>query len=666
MSLDRAVAVAKSRAPGDNIDPAVIDLMEEMRERKRQLDPEQQWFANLCDRWDNLYFPQGFTAGGASHWADHESARLPGRSHVSVNAYPVYVDVPASLQAVTPIENMVAAVSDSGKVLKSKDAVTSAIERMFFAWKASDKFELKGHEVCVVKELYGRTAGKVYWDDEENRVCIDVVDQPRNLWLGWKNSDYRALEWALYVYRITPQTALEDWGLVVGRTGDADDPDSYPIVVNPTSAFDYSGPMTAYMTFSDLQVEVYDYWYRRPAKGAKARFGKPTKFETWNAVFVGNALVANVRHPEYNGKMPYVPLMNTYIPGRPDGRPALYDIEQLIREKDERMSENSQMMSNAVNGQYWQVTGPEAPLGPVSNLKPVRNGVIGTGPGNRLEAITPWMPEFQMEAYLSRIDRELADVSGLNDLLRGMAPSGVLDSGKAIAALVANYETRIRMKRDLYYEWRLQVWDLVVDVWSDKVPALKAIFETRPRLDIVPPSLTPRDDAEVATIAVNLKENKVISAKRAMDRVGVDDPETEQDIIRDEQTDATLNPAAVQVMAQLLGILRAQGIQPQPQVEQAAGQQAQALSDVRALAPGQQGQPQLNSPDVQPQVPGDQMPGNTPAGAAAGANGPVGANPLAPVPAAQDTTLQTAIRGGAPASRILQQQKVTQQPSGGG
>ena len=60
----------------------------------------------------------------------------------------------------------------------------------------------------------------------------------------------------------------------------------------------------------------------------------------------------------------------------------------------------------------------------------------------------------------------------------------------------------------------------------------------------------------MATIALNLKEGKLWSAARAMDRTGVDDPEAEQDIIREEQTDATLNPAAVQVMVTLMAILQ--------------------------------------------------------------------------------------------------------------
>lgn len=655
MDLTRAVAVAKQRSEMDGVDPAVIRLMDQMASRKRSVDSEQTRFNVLADRWDNLYYPQGFTLGGASHWADHESAKLRGRSHVSVNIYPVYVDVPAAMQAVPPIENMVGAPDDMGKI-EDNALLANALERVYTAWKAEEEFDLKNHKACVVKSLYGRTAAKVYWDDNTDKPTVEIVDNPRNLFMGWKNSNYTELEWAMYTYRITPTTAMEDWGLVIGQ-GEDRDGTPYPFVANPTAVWSYPvEAFTTQMVQTDLEVEVYDYWYRRPKKGAKIRFGKPTVFETWNAVFVGNALVAHVRHPEYKGKMPYVPLFNTFIPGMPDGRSELWDIEQLVREKDERYSETAQMISNAINGQFWQWTGPNAGYTVPRNLKPRRNGVVGPGPDNRLEAITPWMPEFQAEAYMARIDRDLADVSGLNDLIRGMAPNAVLNSGKAIAALVANYEMRIRMKRELFYQWRGRVWDLATDVWAEKRPALRPIMNKKIRLEILAPSLTPRDDAEVATIAGNLKELKLISAKRAMDRVGVDDPETEQDIIRDEQTDATLNPQAVQVMAQLLGILQAQGIQPQQAVMDAAGQQAQSLADTRALAPGVVGQSQLNAQGEQPVTPNEQLPGNV-------AGGP--AVPGAPEVGAQDLTLQTALREGVPSSRILQQQRVTTQAKGG-
>jgi hypothetical protein len=53
-----------------------------------------------------------------------------------------------------------------------------------------------------------------------------------------------------------------------------------------------------------------------------------------------------------------------------------------------------------------------------------------------------------------------------------------------------------------------------------------------------------------------------------MDRVGVEDPEGEKELIRDEQTDATLNPAAVLTMGQLMMMfMQLQQMQAQMQAQ---------------------------------------------------------------------------------------------------
>ena len=42
-------------------------------------------------------------------------------------------------------------------------------ERIYFAWKEEEHWDLKCHQACVTKSLYGRTAAKVYWDPDKQR-----------------------------------------------------------------------------------------------------------------------------------------------------------------------------------------------------------------------------------------------------------------------------------------------------------------------------------------------------------------------------------------------------------------------------------------------------------------------------------------------------------------
>ena len=619
---------ASAVAEREDADEEAQDLLDELRSRRLAVEPEQQVFATLCDRWDNLYYPQGFTAGGADHWADDFSAQPgSGMAHVSVNSYAPYVDIPAALTSFQPIENIIPVQqTDVGR------RTASLVERLYMAWKDQNFYEMLCHKACVTKGLYGRTASKITWDEDEKIPKFEVIDQPRNLYLGWASSQYNRLDWACYSYLVTPDVALEDWGVCVERGMD-DEGKPYPYIAYPTVTVGMDGitqivPVNNWNPSAEIKVEVNDYWYRKPRENARYEQGKPVKFETWNAIFVGNLMVKNTMHREYRGKLPYVPLFNTFVPGLPNGKSNFWDIEQLLREKDERISENAQMIHRAIAGQMWQLTGAEAPLVVDPNLKPEPNQIVAPGGGNRIEALQPWMPEFQIESYLGRIDRELVDASGLNDLMRGMAPTQVMSSGKAVAALVSNYETRMTMPRDMYYQWRQDNWTIARTMFIEKMSELKPMLEGTTKLLIESPSLTPRDDAEMSTIALNMKEGKLWSAKRAMDRTGVDDPEAEEDVIREEQTDATLNPASVQVMVSLMAMMQQLQQQAPPGLQQQTGEAQQGMAANMAAMRGQgaagTATQSMNGPGEQPMTPPEQMPGNTPEGAAMGANGPEG------------------------------------------
>ena len=264
----------------------------------------------------------------------------------------------------------------------------------------------------------------------------------------------------------------------------------------------------------------------------------------------------------------------------------------------------AQMIQSIVGGQMWQLVGPEAPDEVPPNALPKPGRVATPGPGNELRAIQPFIPSFQIEQYIGRIDRELAVATGLNDLLLGLAPAQVLGSSRAIAALIANYEARLAPKRKVFYQWMRQVWEMCARIWEIKNPAVAEIIGGQYRIDIVAPELTPRDTLELASTAINLVQNRLWSAERAMDRVGVEDPIGEKDLIRDEQTDATLNPAAVATMSQVMQQMAMM------QQQQAVMSQEQAANAQRTMQQGVPGSQSLNQPENQAQLPPEALPAN--------------------------------------------------------
>ena len=601
-----SLKMLESSLVAQELDPKNSDdytLLQEILGRKQLVDPEQNRLKALFRRMDNLYHPETMTLGGADHWSEDPSARLAGRAHVSVNIHHAYVQIPAAIQAVRPVINYVPTGST-----KEDRIAASYREQLFFRWWESNEMDLQMEQAALLKELYGHTAAKIYWDPIEKVPKISIIERPENLYLGFGNSDYNRLDWALYTYGMSPQSIQEDYGVNVipvkqgekwfPYTSRGDHAD--PIGNVWANAFERN-PLRRETAYEQMQIEVYDYWYKVATKPGKAPL-------VYNAIYVGNTLVKNEAHPEYGGQIPYIHLPNGKIPGSPYGKPALYDPEQLLREKDERITAMAQMIQSIVGGQMWQLVGAEAPDEVPPNALPKPGRVATPGPGNELRAIQPFIPQFQIEAYVARIDRELTVATGLNDLLLGLAPAQVLGSSRAIAALIANYESRLAPKRKVYYAWLKKVWEMCARIWEAKDPAVKSLIAGEYRIEIVAPELTPRDTLELASTAINLVQNRLWSAERAMDRVGVEDPIGEKELIRDEQTDATLNPASVATMTQVIAQMQ-QMQQGQQQASQDAMEQqlmmtqAQAQNAQRTLTSGVPGSQSLNQPENQAQLP---------------------------------------------------------------
>jgi hypothetical protein len=145
----------------------------------------------------------------------------------------------------------------------------------------------------------------------------------------------------------------------------------------------------------------------------------------------------------------------------------------------------------------------------------------------------------------------------------------------------------------------------------------------------------------------------------------VDDPEAEQDLIREEQTDATLNPAQVQVMVSLMAMMQQMQMQAPPGLQQQAGQAQGEMAANMAAMRGEgtaTGTESMNGPGEAPETPPEMMPGNTEEGAAMGAAGPEGAVPPPEegVPGGPPSQMlsQYQIQGGEATPRIVGQQEI--------
>lgn len=619
-AADQARGLAEL-APDDPFYATAAELLSAIQQRKHLVEPEQVRIRAQARRLDNLYYPTSVTTGGADHWPEDKPTE--GREHISNNEPPVYVDIPASLQAVPPIETYVP--RDYTPLERVQSELRS---RLYSAWLEEDERELKDHRAAIVKGLYGWTFGKVYWNAIKKQPTLQVIDAPENLYVGWGTSDYRQMDWALYCYGISPISAASEYNVSIEAVQNGQ---QFMPLVKPVGTAGHEDPIRSVYSsgmmnwagnvdvrqakirdgYEKMQVEVYDYWYRKPT-------GKQGRYQTWNAIFVGNHMVENAYHKEYDGELPFKILPNSVIPGSPYGRPELWDVEQMLRQKDEYLTFAAQMISSVVGGQMWQLTGADAPEDVPDNAMPTPGAISTPGPGNKIEAIQPWMPQMDIEAAIKRIDDSLERMTGLNGVLMGQVPDSALGSSKAITAFIAQYEARIRVKRLLFYQWRKDIWTMAGKLWSVMDKEVGKLLDDHYRLRLDAPELSPRDELEMATMAVNLTQARIWSQERAMEHVGVDLPHSEKAVIREEQTDASLNPVAVQAQMQLLATAHSLGL-PDPA---AAGQQQANNSRVLDQAPA--GGQSLNGPENQGVTPQNAQPANAPNPGVQPAAGPYG------------------------------------------
>ena len=187
LDLNKAIEFSQADFAAGQYTEDELDLLQDLQYRRQQYWSEQQAFAAACDRWDSLYYPPDEAVlprqGRVALVVPLQRARCRARPTSRINTPPIYVDIPAALQAVPPIENIVPLVDS-----EEARALASMTERLYTAWKDEIGLNLMGHRACVVKGLYGRTAAKVWWDPDTGFPRVDVIDQPRNLWLGWGQS----------------------------------------------------------------------------------------------------------------------------------------------------------------------------------------------------------------------------------------------------------------------------------------------------------------------------------------------------------------------------------------------------------------------------------------------------------------------------------------------
>lgn len=614
----------------------LLSIEQEARSRYSESETDHSQMVAKYARYHHYMFPPHMgNEGSGDQWPDH-ARRNPDKIHITANIVHAFVAVDARLQAILPRVTIPTARMD-----KERRALAEATEGLVMAWLEASGWDVWMDVLCLVKSGYGKGILKPFWNKDENRGDVYVLEQPANLRIGWGRSDYTVMDWALYEMTMSVAEARRRYKGIDFKPSERD-----PNVINVVRLYEYSDLVTSgtnvvsppYRMQSDYEqkhVTHWDYWW---IEGGKVM----------NAVLLAGVVVEGPKHHPEMPTIPYIVIENDHEPGNPDGVSTAEPILDVQVELNRLMSHAHQHVADTVDP-AWQATG-EGGMNIESHMVPKSGEIIPVGEGQIIPIQTgtntvPFM-DLIRDAW-----NTAHRITGLPEILFGQAPADI--SGRATAIQIQSAINRIDPRRKRLYDGiraLIRFWlymaekvDPHEEMLDGTEGSMAAMVKGFDRWKIIAPEITPRDIAEVAQVQMELVNAKLSSAKAAMDQVGIEAPEAMFDDIREERSDVIYAPDAVmQTMSSYQIVLQLQQMLQQMQMTMAQlGQSAQQVGQGAGMSPVAQGQrannvAQQQQFQAQPQPLGEDV------------NQPSTTTGSPPPPQGQGPDVQNLIRAGGP------------------
>jgi hypothetical protein len=500
-------------------------------------------------RWHHWYAPQG-----GDQWPEDAQSR-PGKVHITSNVIKPFVDVGARLEAKLPRITLRSQIPTPEERERAEFA-----EQLVKGWLDDSDWELWMQRLTRVKRIYGKAVLKPFWNKEERRPDVRLIEQPYNLRIGWATNDFSKKDWALYEYTVSADEARRLWPEI-----DVHDPNpldkASPLEVRIADQLSTQEDPLAQRqskvhtrTPSDYEqkhITVWDYWC---LKGD----GK-----VYNTVILQKkvAVKPSTHHKEYV-EVPYIVIENDHEPGSPEG---MSSVEPMIDDQYELNRVRSLIVQLLVDNldPAWQLDDDTVPDG----IVPRGGEIVAAGEGRQIRSIDKPVNNFPAEQAVAGTWNQLHRITGEGEILFG-APASAQDSGRALAVQVESVINRMEPNRLEMFSGLKSL----IAFWVVMATKLKPKFgEFRPheilagqtRWQIVAPEITPKDAADHTNTVLNQLNGMVIDLEEAMDRLGVDSPAEMKKRISEDRSTLSLFPGHAQAMAQvglLLLQLEQQGI----------------------------------------------------------------------------------------------------------
>lgn len=560
----------------------------------------------------------------------------PGKLHVTANIIKAFVDVEARVLSLLPRISNKPPTADKASALKSE-----ALEELMLRY-----LEMSGWDVWMsdrerVGSLYGIKILKAFWNEREKRPDVQLIEQPQNLLLGYGTSDYTVIDWAIYQYTISALEAKIQYPDIDIKFEKGKGPSVSRISMPTSDPYGVDTPRpglgsTLTTAFSSIlrgnntdgeyeksQLQVWDYWYR------------DEDGTVCNALLVQGCAVKVDKHPELP-MVPYIVTEHDHEPGSPEGMSTAELLIDVQLGLNRVYSHYSQLVADN-SGTAYQLNGENADSVP-ENIVPKEDEITPAGSGNTINPIQRSVNNYPLQALIDELWTAAHKITGLPEIMFGEIP-GTQTSGRSMAVQIEAAANRLDPKRRRSYEGLrtlLLFWGYMLKKRAPTVTVTKRVeagegsiasasvgteqIDIGKLLDgfenwkIIAPEITPRDAMEHTNNVIAKVNAKLLPAIAGMDELGIENPQQMQALIEEEQSNARLNPGAVQ--ANLAAVLLTQQIEA---ADAAKAQQAAAMGaatdanmqqqEQMATPPGTEDMNQPATAAGSPPPPGAPMPG---------------------------------------------------------
>lgn len=393
----------------------------------------------------------------------------------------------------------------------------------------------------------GNTVIKTWYDPIKGKYCIDMVEAVEHFYALWSKSNFREYDLVAYVYQISKQKAVQDFGVPPDV---ATSPLGMPLaVLSSANIVEYisTQPMVTVMEITGRAQGwgTTDGVLHRVAVGSE---------NTINATIVGDRVKKLIDEPKFMPR--YYNFPNKLIRRRPWGLPDITPAAININLTYIEALSDWRTLSSKLNFPKYKAMG----FGLDTQMpKPKRRTVefIGLGEGQDILPIenpnTSSVGQKDFEQQIAELKEEFVRETGISQALFDNPDAPQL-SGQAQIQSMGTIGDQVEARRQLWSPILVQLFDdalRTLALWDDNIKELVE-EDTDWYLRIQWPSALRKDDPAYQTMLLNRLNTSTISIQTFLEKHG--ENKEELDRITDELNDpemAAIHGKMIGAMAQM-------------------------------------------------------------------------------------------------------------------